>query len=413
MKKPSPQGLIVVADGGASGVSGDKYLGALIALGASPATLKKVASIVGDSLPSTEKVEVRFQNVERGEVGASLVIVETTEKNSGRKGGMLRSAIEKTSSKIGLSEWGRKFALGTVDTLLQAESRVHGHSPKETVLYELGSADTLVDILGTAVMIEELKLNDVLWVSTPLAVGGGTTKFSGRTYANPPPAVLEILRAHNFPMMGGRENTELTTPTGAAITVNLAGTASEAYPSMVPLQVGYGAGSKELSETANLLRITVGEQVGSSHSHDNMVILETNLDDVTGEVIGHAVDRLFSEGARDVTVTPVYMKKNRPGSKVSVIVDEAKSEKFAKILMEETGTLGVREISIRRHISNRAEAVVKVTIDGRKYSIKVKRSFDQLGKLLREKPEYEDLKRISKETGQSLREVARLIEASK
>jgi len=408
MKKPPSIRLVVVADGGASGVSGDKYLGALIALGASPAGLKKVASVVGDSLPGSEKVEVHFQNVERGEVEANLVRVETPERSSGRKGGLIRSTIEKTSLKLGLSGWGRKFALGVVDTLLWAESEVHGHSPKETVLYELGSADTLVDILGTAAMIEELNLNEASWVSTPLAVGGGTTKFSGRTYANPPPAVVEILKVHRFPMTGGREKTELTTPTGAAITVNLTRTASETYPSMIPLQVGYGAGSKELDETANLLRITVGEILGNSHSHDSMVILETNLDDVTGEVIGHAVERLFSEGARDVTLTPVYMKKNRPGSMISVIVDETESERFAGLLMEETGTLGVREIPIRRHISNRKEAVIPLTIKGREYQLKVKRAFGPDGKLLREKPEY--LKRISKASGQSLREVSHLIE---
>ncbi|OLE70277.1 TIGR00299 family protein [archaeon 13_1_20CM_2_51_12] len=410
MKKPPSQRLVVVADGGASGVSGDKYLGALIALGASPAGLKKVASVVGDSLPGSEKVEVHFQNVERGEVEANLVRVETPERGSGRKGGLIRRTIEKTSLKLGLSGWGRKFALGVVDTLLWAESEVHGHSPKETVLYELGSADTLVDILGTAAMIEELNLNEASWVSTPLAVGGGTTKFSGRTYANPPPAVVEILKAHRFPMTGGHEKTELTTPTGAAITVNLTQTASETYPSMIPLEVGYGAGSKELDETANLLRITVGELVGNSHSHDNMVILETNLDDVTGEVIGHAVEKLFSEGARDVTVTPVYMKKNRPGNRLSVIVNEIESERFAGLLMEETGTLGVREIPIRRHISNREEAVIPVTVKGREYRLKVKRAFGPDGKMLREKPEYEDLKRISKASGQSLREVSRVIE---
>ena len=410
MKKLPSQRLVVVADGGASGVSGDKYLGALIALGASPAGLKKVASVVGDSLPGSEKVEVHFQNVERGEVEANLVRVETPERGSGRKGGLIRSTIEKTSLKLGLSGWGRKFALGVVDTLLWAESEVHGHSPKETVLYELGSADTLVDILGTAAMIEELNLNEASWVSTPLAVGGGTTKFSGRTYANPPPAVVEILKAHRFPMTGGHEKTELTTPTGAAITVNLTQTASETYPSMIPLEVGYGAGSKELDETANLLRITVGELLGNSHSHDNMVILETNLDDVTGEVIGHAVEKLFSEGARDVTVTPVYMKKNRPGNRLSVIVNEIESERFAGLLMEETGTLGVREIPIRRHISNREEAVIPVTVKGREYRLKVKRAFGPDGKMLREKPEYEDLKRISKASGQSLREVSRMIE---
>lgn len=413
MKRPSAQELVAVADGGASGVSGDKYLGALISLGANPASLKKVAGKVRDSLPATEKVEVHFRNVERGEVGANLVFVETTERNSGRKGSLIRSTIERISSKLGLSEWGRKFALGTVDTLLQAESRVHGHTPGETVLHELGSADTLVDILGTAVMVEELNLNGASWVSTPLAVGGGTTRFSGRDYANPPPAVLEILKAHRFPMTGGHERTELTTPTGAAITVNLARKASETYPPMIPLQVGHGAGSKELVETANLLRIVVGEPLGSSHSHDGMVILETNLDDVTGEVIGHAVERLLSEGARDVTLTPVYMKKNRPGSRVSVIVDEIDSERFAKLLMEETGTLGVREIPIRRHISNREEVAILVTIKGREFRLRVKRAFDTEGKLLREKPEYEDLKRISKETGQSLREVVRLIENTK
>src|SRR5256712_1583933 len=370
MKKPPSIRLVVVADGGASGVSGDKYLGALIALGASPAGLKKVASVVGDSLPGSEKVEVHFQNVERGEVEANLVRVETPERGSGRKGGLIRRTIEKTSLKLGLSGWGRKFALGVVDPWLWADAEVHGRSQKETVLYELGAADTLVDILGTAAMIEELNLNEASWVSTPLAVGGGTTKFSGRTYANPPPAVVEILKAHRFPMTGGREKTELTTPTGAAITVNLTRTASETYPSMIPLEVGYGAGSKELDETANLLRITVGEILGNSHSHDNMVILETNLDDVTGEVIGHAVEKLFSEGARDVTVTPVYMKKNRPGSMISVIVDETESERFAGLLMEETGTLGVREIPIRRHISNREEAVIPVTVKGREYRLK-------------------------------------------
>src|SRR3989454_7648124 len=283
MKKLPSQRLVVVAGGGGGGVAGGRWWGARGGGGASPASLKKIASVVEDSLPGSGKVEVHFQNVERGEVGASLVTVETAERGSGRKGGLIRSTIENTSVKLGLSEWGRKLTLDIVDTLLQAESKVHGHSPKETVLYELGSADTLVDILGTAVMIEELNLNDAAWISTPLAVGGGATKFSGRTYPNPPPAVVEILKAHRFPMTGGHEKTELTTPTGAAITVSLARTASETYPSMIPLQVGYGAGSKELVETANVLRIIVGERLSSSHSHDSMVMLETNLDDVTGE----------------------------------------------------------------------------------------------------------------------------------
>ncbi len=398
-------------DSGASGVSGDKYLGALLDLGASLVTLKKVARAVQTVLPLVDSVDVSASNTERADVGAKLVKVETVEKVSQREAGKVRDAVQATSTKLGLSEWGVAFSLATVDTLMHAEAKIHRHAPRETVLHELGSADTILDILGTAAMVEELGLIDALWVSTPLAVGGGLAKFSGKTYPNPAPAVIEILRSHRFPIRRGDELTELTTPTGAAITVNLAKRATDAYPGLTPVSIGYGAGSKELSRTANILRITVGEKVSNGHNHDTVVILETNLDDVTGEVIGHAVETLFSEGARDVTVTPVYMKKNRPGNQITIIADETSAEKLASILMEETGTLGVREIPVRRHIENRNVGKDVVRLNGKHYSFRLKRAYDQRGHLVRQKPEYEDLKKISLRSGVSLREIASLLES--
>src|SRR5216683_908453 len=239
----TPDQLLVLIDANSSGVSGDKYLGALVNMGGRVESLRKVAKVVAEYLPGTSDVELK----------------------------------------------------------------------------ELGSADTLIDVLGVARLSEELGLGEAAWWSTPVAVGGGTSHFSGRSYPNPPPAVAEILRAHKFPMVRGLGDRELSTPTGVAITVNLVGKQSQSHPAIRPQMVGYGAGSKDIDGVANVLRIMAGESLETPHSHDEMVILETNIDDVTGEILGRAVEILMSEGARDVTITPVYMKKNRPGHMITVI----------------------------------------------------------------------------------------------
>jgi pyridinium-3,5-bisthiocarboxylic acid mononucleotide nickel chelatase len=397
---------VVVIDASPSGVSGDKYLGALLDLGGKTEILRKVVQTAAENLSGTGKVEVRVNNVERGEIGARLVTVESEKEPGRRKGAEVLRATEKCVEKLGLSEWGSNFSLSTIKTLLQAESRVHSHSPKDVELHELGSADTLVDVLGVACLAESLELADATWWSSPVAVGGGTTRFSNRTYSNPPPAVAEILRQNKFPIERGPANIELSTPTGVAITVNLVSEYSESYPSFKPERIGYGAGSKELDEVANVLRLTIGERLGASHPHDDMVILETNLDDVSGEVIGYAVEKLMSEGARDVTVTPVLMKKNRPGQILSVIASTKNAERLASILFEETGTLGVREIPVHRHIANREISIIELKIGSQSHKIRVKVARSANGRILRAKPEYDDLRRIAGRTGVSLRELS-------
>jgi pyridinium-3,5-bisthiocarboxylic acid mononucleotide nickel chelatase len=402
-------GRAVIIDASSSGVSGDKFLGALIDLGGSPKSLEKVAKVVEANLQGADHVEVKTTRVERGEISAQLVEVKSEEKVSKRKASDLQSSAVKCGKALALSEWGTALVKSVLDTLSSAESQVHGHSTREVELHELGSADTLVDILGIAYLADELKLSGGEWWCSPIAVGTGVTSFAGRTYSNPAPAVAEILRAHKFPMKTSDIQFELTTPTGAAIAVNLAGIPTSEVPVLTPHKIGYGAGGKDLDQVANVLRLTVGELSGNDHAHDDVVVLETNLDDVSGEVIGRAVERLMEAGARDVSITPVFMKKNRPGQLISVIADKAKSEHLAELLMEETGTLGVREIPVSRHISRRASGTMAIEVKGRKFQVRVKKSLSAGGHPQDGKVEYEDLRRISNETGLSIRELQEIV----
>jgi uncharacterized protein (TIGR00299 family) protein len=402
-------GRAVIIDASSSGASGDKFLGALVDLGGSAKSLDKVARAVEDNLPGASHVHVKTTRVERGEISAQLVEVRSEEKVSKRKSIDLQSSAVKCAKALGLSEWGTAFVKSVLDTLSLAESRVHGHSTKEVELHELGSADTLVDVLGAAYLADELELSGARWLSGPVGVGTGVTEFSGRTYPNPAPAVAEILRSHKFPMKTNNIQFELTTPTGAAIAVNLAGGGAGEVPVFTPHKIGYGAGAKDLDQVANILRLTVGELSGNGHAHDEVVVLETNLDDVSGEVIGRAVERLMEAGARDVSITPVFMKKNRPGQLISVIADKTKSEPLAELLMEETGTLGVREIPVSRHISRRARGTMALEVKGRKFQVRVKRVLTATGHSMTSKVEYEDLRKISNETGLSIRELQQIV----
>ena len=172
--------------------------------------------------------------------------------------------------------------------------------------------------------------------------------------------------------------------------------------------VGYGAGSKDIHGVANVLRIMTGRSLETPHSHDEVVILETNIDDVTGEIIGRAAERLMSQGARDVTITPVYMKKNRPGHVITVIAKKEDAEDLAQVLIAETGTLGVRELPVNRHITPRASRTIQLRIGGKTHRVGVKIAEDRKGRVLGFKVEYEDLRRISDQTGISVLKLQRL-----
>ena len=401
---------ILVIDCNASGVAGDMVLGALLDLGAN---VERVISAI-KTLEAPEygygHIDISIDEVMRGEFRATQVDVTSTASNK-RQGNELIETVEKAAAAIYMSSKARSFVSAVIRTIIQAEADLHKTSFEDAHLHEVALIDTAAEIIGSAVALDDLHLFDATIVSTPLAVGGGVFTFSHGTVSAPAPATLAILQSKNFPFHGGPIEAELATPTGASILVNLAEKAARFYPSIVPLKVGYGAGTKEHPGLPAILRLTIGETYAEEQK-DEIAVLETNLDDTTGEVLGYTVDKLLSEGAKDVCIIPVYTKKNRPANIVEVIADQKDVARLSDILVAETGTLGVRVYYCQRHITSREQLSVDLTVLGNKESVRVKVSKNAKAEVVRIKPEFEDLKRLAEKTGRPLRELMDLAVSS-
>jgi uncharacterized protein (TIGR00299 family) protein len=321
--------------------------------------------------------------------------------------------LEATEAIAATSELSRKaasFAIDSVRTIVEVEGRLHGVDVSKTHLHEAGSADTLADVFGVAAACDFLGLFEGRILSTPVAVGGGMTSFSHGTLTTPVPAVLEILREHKVPMRGGPEQVETATPTGVSILVNLATEFVEIYPKMVAERVGYGAGKRELKTTPNILRVVIGQELTNGLGSDVIQVLETNLDDVSGEVLGHAIQRVLDSGAKDAWVSSAQFKKNRPGHVLHVICDQQDASRLAAVLMDETGTLGVRYQSWNRIKLEREVKLVAVRIGSREFQVRVKYAKDSSGKSVKAKPEFDDIRTIAEELSMSAREVADIVQ---
>ena len=398
---------VVMIDCQVAGVSGDMILGALLDLGAD---VNKVTSAI-KSLENADygykNVAVDIKQVMRKEFRATKVDV-TAEGKTRKDGKQLIEIVEKTAENLKLSAKAKQYASNVIHTLVDAEAKLHGHHLADAHLHEVGLVDTAAEIIGSAVAMEDLGFFNAKIVATPVSVGGGLFQFSHGTVSSPSPAALSIFQSKNFPIKGGPVKSELATPTGAAIIVNLADEVSRFYPEMAPLKVGYGAGGKEFSEIPNVLRITIGKPLENCLMKDQIAVLETNVDDVSGEIVGHAVDRLFAEGAKDVSIIPMHTKKNRPGQIVKVIADQKDTQHLSNVLIDETGTLGVRVYFCERHIVTRELYSVDLLIDDVKETVKVKVSKNSNGETIRIKPEYDDLKRLAEKTNKPLRELSEL-----
>jgi uncharacterized protein (TIGR00299 family) protein len=403
---------IMVIDCQVAGVSGDMLLGALVDLGASPARISEALSTAVRFLNGCRDLRIEVKTVSRCGIRAQKADVLFEEEASSRNSAEIREAVAGAAQEIALSGGARKFAINAVETLTHAEKTVHGQSHHHDVhFHEIGSADTVADILGVTVALDELGIfADTTVYTTPIAVGEGSLKISHGTVAIPAPATLEILRVKQLPMLGGAVASELATPTGVSLVGNLAHKVTHSYPPMKPLAIGYGAGTKEFSEMANVVRITLGEPLIRRFQTDEIYVLETNLDDLSGEVIGYTTERLLKEGARDCCIIPIYAKKNRPGQILQVITDRDNIERLTQVLIEETGTLGVRFFPCDRFTLARESLLVEVPIGGSREKVRVKVSRDASGRVLQVKPEYMDARRLAESSGCSLREVLRLIQ---
>jgi uncharacterized protein (TIGR00299 family) protein len=406
LKENAGSGKILVIDC-QTGVAGDMLLGALIDAGADVNKVTAAIKTLEAPEGNYRNIKIALTQVMRGEFKATQIDI-TAEAPAKIVGQQLVEIVEKTARNLQLSPKAQQFASNAVRTLVNAEATLHGNGLEDAHLHEVGLVDTPAEILGVAVALDDLELFNAeakIW-GTPVAVGGGTLKFSHGTVSIPAPATLSILQSKNYPFKGGPIEAELATPTGVAILVNLVDDASPFYPSLAPLKVGYGAGTKEFKEMPNCLRIVIGEAVNGGLLKDEIVVLETNLDDVTGEVVGYTLDKLLEEGAKDVTISPVFTKKNRPAQILRVIADQKDAAHLSRVIMEETGTLGVRVTTCERHILNRELHQVDIFIKENQERVNVKVVKDNHGKIVHVKPEFEDLKRIAQKTRLPLREIA-------
>lgn len=307
----------------------------------------------------------------------------------------------------GLSAGVKQKAEAVFTRLAEAEAKVHGTSIEKVHFHEVGAVDALVDVCGACLALELLGIERV--VSSPIPVGSGTVKCAHGILPIPAPAVLHLLT--DKPLAASPETGELATPTGAALLTVLSDSFGP-LPSGRVRSVGVGAGGREGKTRPNILRAIVLDEgepplAGEADDleRDAAVVLETNLDDATGEQIGLAVERMLAAGALDVWTTPITMKKGRPGVVLSVLAAEGDAERMEALFFEYTPTFGVRRYAVRRGKLRREV----VTVETRFGPIRVKRGLRQEA-VIRSKPEYEDCRRAAEAAGVTLETVRREVE---
>ncbi len=390
--------MVVIIDPQQAGISGNMVVAALINLGANAEVTKDIMEHYGSSFG---EVSVKINDINKSGISASFADVRCSDHQAIAYTKLLKILDgikhEKVTTDI------LKLAKKVFKTLAVAESHVHGVSLDKIHFHEVGAADAVADIMGASYAYNELGLDGEKVYGLPPALGGGRIKSKHGNLSVPAPATLEILK--NTPSMGGPVDYELTTPTGAALLVNMVDEFCEFYPLITNQKVAYGAGKLDL-EFPNVLRIVKGS---SPIPTDKISILETNLDDVTGEVLGHTVDRLMEEGALDVTIIPTIAKKNRPGHLLRVITKSNMNDTLSELIIRETGTLGVRTIPyVHRNIVSREIIPVDVDFNGEMKTVRVKVA--KIGEeIVNVTVEYEDVRKVSEEMGIPLKDVMRII----
>lgn len=375
-----------------SGASGNMLLGALIDAGGSE---KKFLAIIKRIEKEAKcKIDIKKEMVKKQGISALFVDIET-EGRSEDLAGILKNVLKNKKE--------REFALKVAKTILDAEKTVHG--TEHVHLHELGSMDTVVDIAGASVLLGSLGLLGTKGFSSAVLVGRGRVKTEHGELSIPPPVTAEILKEFKIPFYFSEEEFELATPTGVALLANLV--KFEEPANFEVETIGTGAGGFDL-KNPNVLRVMIGK---IQPQDESVSMLETNVDDVSGEVLGYTLERLYGEGALDVQIQPTVTKKGRPGHIISVMCKKVDQDKLSRILTGETGTLGIRTgVVQKRRTLKREIKDVDVDIPGYRGRVRVKVATDSEGNTVNMKPEYEDMKKIAKQTKLPLRKVYSKIE---
>jgi hypothetical protein len=339
---------------------------------------------------------ISAERASRGIITGTQVKVAIDKSNEERRLEDILSLIEKST----LSEEVRKRSALIFRRLAEAEAKVHCRPVEEVHFHEVGAVDAIVDVVGAVIGLEILGIQTLF--SSPLPSGCGTAETEHSVIPVPAPATLELIAASGSPIRPtpSPELGELVTPTGAAIVTTLA---SFENPTFSLERIGYGVGSRELATMPNVLPLWIGE---SAAEEQQLLLLETNIDDMIPELYGYVMERLFEQGALDVWLTPIQMKKSRPATMLSVLAPSEAKGKVVDAMLRETSTLGVRVQRIARHESGR-ETIPFDSSLGR-VTVKVKRFGEARVGL---SPEFEDCRRLAQEHGLPLQEVYRIVTA--
>jgi uncharacterized protein (TIGR00299 family) protein len=370
-----------------AGISGDMMLGALADLGVPLELYQSVASKLGLS-----EVEITSSRTERKSIGAVKINVRAPERGVVRTYAHIKSLIANSSLSGIVKEKSQKIFL----LIAEAESRIHSRSIDQVHFHELGSADTMVDVAGTAAGLEHLGVEELL--CSPLPMGTGMVKTHHGILPIPAPAVVEILK--DVPVYSSGIPTELVTPTGAAIAAAL--TADFCLlPPMRVQGVGYGAGDRDL-EIPNLLRAFLGERESAARgrSRERRLVFSTNIDDMSPELYPYIVEKLFEMGAEDVWLYPIQMKKARPAVTLNVLVPPTREEEIKEVVFKETKTLGMRIFEVDKEYLDRE--IIQVETDYGTLRVKLAR---QEGRPVNIAPEYEDCREAAVKSGVALKDV--------
>ncbi len=359
-----------------SGVSGDMFLGALLDLGYPADKFKQAISQL--ELP----LRIEIAKVKRSSLAATQVKVELGQSPSAPRDLV---AIKKIIKASPFSSSVKDKALAVFSNLFQAEAKVHGEAVSKTHLHEAGADDALVDILGTCYLLEELEVDKI--IASPLNLGRGWVKTAHGHLPVPPPAVAELLK--NIPVYSYGAENELVTPTGAALVRTLV-TEFNAFPQLPYQYIGYGAGSRNFPPLPNILRVFMGKSNDPS-LEEQIFQLETNIDDSTPQVLGAFLEKALQLGAREAFLTPVIMKKNRPGTKLTILAERKNIDHLTQAVFEETSTIGLRIFPVKRIVLEREVQTIKVFDE----KVRIKISYLR-GQKVNIQPEFDDCLKIAK-----------------
>lgn len=363
-----------------SGIAGDMTVAALIDAGAPFEALVEGLTSLGAG------AAFRMEKVKRAGIAATRFMVEGGEQRAHRHLPHILRMIDVGA----LPDKAKQNAARVFQRLGEVEARVHGVPIEKVHFHEVGAVDSIADIVGACLGLSLLGVDEIH--CSAINVGGGTVSTDHGLLPVPAPATAALLEGR--PVFSSGPQVELTTPTGAAIATTLAASFGP-MPAMRVAASGYGAGSKEFKEQANVLRVLLGEAGGAAEA-TSVAVIEANIDDSTPETLGYAMERLLAEGALDVTLTPVQMKKNRPGVTLGVIARPEDRERLAALVFAETSTLGLRFHMAER----RVEARHLVEVETRYGKVRIKVSASGAAA-----PEFEDCRALARATGAPLKDI--------